>query len=157
MLRKFFAFSMLIISPTCASAAQNSPEVVVLTTLGMLVLGAFVIHAAMKADEAADDPENTSFASADNIAEKLTTIVSTTQRFNLEVVRQSGNVERVVENLSFEQVVKQISQTMRRAKIYSVSIGKSGEKIIIRRTMHNGRGRQEGKLVGGFTLTPISR
>lgn len=155
--RKYFALLVLLISPTYASAAQNSPEMVVLTTLGIFILGAFVIFASMKANQAAEDPENTSFATADNIAEKLLAAVNKTQRFTLTVVRQSGNVERVVEDLSFDQVVKQISQTMRRAKIYSVSIGKSGEKILIRRTMHNGKGRQEGKLVGGFTLTPIGR
>lgn len=138
--------------PSAALANQSSQELVVVSSLAMLLLAGFVVYYAYKADEAAVDPENSTFADQDTLPAKLQRLMDENGTYSLAVVRQSGNIERVVENLTAPEVIKKISQTMRKAMIDKVSISADGEAIHLYRAMHNGRGRQEGKRIGGFDI-----
>ena len=152
-LRKIIFGVFFALCPSAAFANQNSPEMIVVTSLAMLFLAGFVVYYASKADEAAVDPENSSFADQDTLPAKLQRLMDANGIYCLAVVRQSGNVERMVENLTAAEVVKKVGQTMRKAKIDTVSISADGDVIHLYRVMHNGRGRQEGKRIGGFDIT----
>ena len=151
-LRKLILGVFFALCPSAALANQNSPEVIIFSSLAMLVLAVFVVYYASKADEAAVDPENASFADQDTLPAKLQRLMDDDGTYTLAVVRQSGNVERIVENLTAAEVVKKVSQTMRKAKIETVSISANGDALHLYRVMHNGRGRQEGKRIGGFDI-----
>lgn len=151
-LRKLILGVFFALCPSAAFANQNSPAVIILSSLAMLVLAGFVVYYASKADEAAVDPENASFADQDTLPAKLQRLMDDGGTYTLAVVRQSGNVERIVENLTATEVVKKVSQTMRKAKIETVSISADGDALHLYRVMHNGRGRQEGKRIGGFDI-----
>ena len=151
-LRKLILGVFFALCPSAAFANQNSPEVIIFSSLAMLVLAGFVVYYASKADEAAVDPENASFADQDTLPAKLQRLMDDGGTYTLAVVRQSGNVERIVENLTAAEVVKKVSQTMRKAKIETVSISADGDALHLYRIMHNGRGRQEGKRIGGFDI-----
>jgi hypothetical protein len=151
-LRKFNLGFFLVLCPTAAFASQNSPEMIVFGTLAMLALAGVVVYYASLADNAAVDPENYSFADQTTLPSKLQILLNEDGIYSLSVIRQSGNVERVVENLAATDVVLKIIQTMQKAKIETVSINGGEDKIQIYRVMHNGKGRQEGKRIGGFNI-----
>jgi hypothetical protein len=110
------------------------------------------LYYASKANNSAIDPDDLSFADQDTLPTKLNRLMAVDGIYSLVVVRQSGNVERVVENLVAAEVLLKISQTMRKAKIDTVSIKDTGNAIQLYRVMHNARGRQEGKRIGGFNI-----
>ena len=151
-IRKLILGFFFVLCPSSALANQNSPETIIISSLAMLVLAGFVVYYASKAGEAAVDPENSSFADQDTLSAKLQRLMNVDGTYSLTVVRQSGNVERIVENLTAAEVVKQVNQTMRKAKIDTVSISADGDSLQLYRVMHNGRGRQEGKRIGGFHI-----
>lgn len=138
--------------PSTALAEQNSPEAIIFGTLGMLFLGGIVIYFAMHADVAATDPENIGFADQNTLQTKLNSLLAADGIYNVAVIRQSGNVERVLEGLDAPHVVTKILQIMRKARIDTVSIVETDDLIQLYRTVHNGRGRQEGKRIGGFNI-----
>jgi hypothetical protein len=151
-LRKLILGVFLALCPSAAFANQNSPEMIIFGSLAMVALAGFGVYYAFKADEAALDPENSSFADQDTLPAKLQRLMDQGGTYSLAVVRQSGNVERIVENLTAPEVVKKVSQTMRKAKIETVSLSADGDALQLYRVMHNGRGRQEGKRIGGFNI-----
>jgi hypothetical protein len=140
------------LSPSPSLSSENSPEMIIMTSFGMLIIVALVIFSAMKSDRGAEDFHNTQFANVENLERKLLQHVNRNAYVSLLIVRQSGNIERTIDDIPFKEAIKQISQTMRRAKIDTVSISASDAKISIYRTIHNGKGRQEGKRIGGFEL-----
>jgi hypothetical protein len=125
-------------------------------TIGMIAISALVIMAALNAEKGASDPANSNFATADNLISKLAQSIDVRATYSLKIIRQSGNVERAYDRVTFNAAANQITQTMRRAKIDTVSISTSGNKTEIFRTVHNGRGRQEGKRIGGFELVKLN-
>lgn len=150
--RKLSFGAFLAICPSAAFANQNSPEMIIFGSLAMLALAGFVLFYTYKADSAAGDPENFSFADQATLPTKMQILLDENGVYSLVTIRQSGNVERVLENLTSTDVVLKIIQTMKKAKIETVSINVNGDKIQIYRVMHNGKGRQEGKRIGGFDV-----
>ena len=138
--------------PDYAFADENGQEVVIFGTLAMLVLAGIVIFFGMKAEEAANDPTDANFAQTGNLQSKLAEHLDQGGLFDLAIVRQSGNIERTIASIGFIDLVRQIQQTMIGAKIQSVSIRGTRRHLNVYRTMHNGRGRQEGKRIGGFEI-----
>ena len=143
---------LLCVTPSVAFAAQNGPTEVMLGVLGMIALAGFGIYFTHRSAQRAANPNNFGFSDADALVEKLAHHLDPDSVYILRVIRQSGNIERTVEGLSVNDVIKQVAQTMRRAKIDVVSIGGSPNHLKLFRTMHNGRGRQEGKRIGGFEV-----
>lgn len=151
-----FLVAVITSAPSYAFASENTPTSIILGTVGMLAISALVLIVALKAEQGASDPSNANFATVANIRQKLMQTIDTRGIYSLSVIRQSGNVERSYAKLSFNDAISQITQTMRRAKIDTVAIAQSGATTRIYRTMHNGRGRQEGKRIGGFELTKLN-
>ena len=141
--------------PSSALAADNGPVELTIGIIGMLLIAGVGLYYTHIAEKGANDPNNAAFSDAYDLNVKLMTHLKLGAQYRLEVVRQSGNVERTLEPVSAQQAISQVASTMRRAKIDIVSIRRSGNTIKIYRTMHNGRGRQEGKRIGGFELTEI--
>ena len=148
--------TIFIATPSFAFAGENTPASIVLGTIGMLAISALVLVVALNAEKGASDPSNSNYATADNIFQKLSQTIDSRGVYSLSVIRQSGNIQRTYDRVTFNEAVAQISQTMRRAKIDTVAISTSGNKTQIFRTVHNGRGRQEGKRIGGFELIKLN-
>jgi hypothetical protein len=146
---------ILTVFPTAAFAAENGPIELVIGIGGMIILSIIVLAFANKADNSAEDPTNMEFAGLDTLYSKLISQLDLQGAYNLHIVRQSGNVERTIEELDVNEVVSQISSTMKRAKIDLVSIRGDANHLELYRVMHNGRGRQEGKRIGGFDIQKV--
>jgi hypothetical protein len=146
---------ILTFFPSAAFAAENGPIELAIGIGGMVILSIFVLAFANKADNAAEDPTNMEFADLDTLYSKLISQLDLVGAYNLHIVRQSGNVERTIEQLDVNEVVSQISSTMKRAKIDLVSIHGDANHLELYRVMHNGRGRQEGKRIGGFEVQKV--
>lgn len=147
--------TLLILAPSMALAAENGPVELAIGIGGMVILSIVVLMFANKANEGAEDPDNMDFADADTLYAKLINHLDLSGAYDVHVVRQSGNVERTLETLDVNEVTKQISATMRRAKIDVVSIRGDENRLELYRVMHNGRGRQEGKRIGGFDVQKV--
>lgn len=106
----------------------------------------------LSASESAIDPKNASYANPHNLREKLYSQLDKNTSYTVYVMRQSGNVERYYENVEACNVPELIVPVVRRAKIDTVAIGKTSKGLKIWRTMHNHRGRNEGKRIGGFKI-----
>ena len=143
----------LLASP--AFAVENSMGELIFATTGMLVISFVVLLYAYKADAGASDPENNNYAHSFNLEQKLVGYLDPSSTYIVDIIRQSGNVERSIGPISHGQVSSQISATMNRAKIDTVSISQSVNQIQLMRTMHNGRGRQEGKRIAGFIVRRV--
>lgn len=146
---------ILTVFPTAAFAAENGPIELAIGIGGMIILSIIVLAFANKADSSAEDPTNMEFADLDTLYSKLISQLDLQGAYNLHIVRQSGNVERTIEELDVNEVVSQISSTMKRAKIDLVSIRGDANHLELYRVMHNGRGRQEGKRIGGFDIQKV--
>lgn len=147
--------SLAATKPSSALAADNGPVELTIGILGMLLIAGIGLFYTHIAEKGANDPNNSAFSDVYDLNMKLTTHLKLGAHYRLEIVRQSGNIERTLEPVSAQQAISQVASTMRKAKIDMVSIRRSGNTIKIYRTMHNGHGRQEGKRIGGFELTEI--
>jgi hypothetical protein len=114
--------------------------------------GIFAFFNHVTAAEGAIDPNNTSYATPENLSAKFASQIDSNALYTVYVMRQSGNVERYYENVIGSNVPGLIVPVARRAKIDTVSISKTARGFRIWRTMHNHRGRAEGKRIGGFTI-----
>jgi len=146
---------LLILAPSTALAAENGPVELAIGIGGMVILSVVVLIFANKANEGAEDPDNMDFADADTLYAKLINHLDLNGAYDVHVLRQSGNVERTLESLDVNEVTKQVSATMRRAKIDVISIRGDENRLELYRVMHNGRGRQEGKRIGGFDVHKV--
>ena len=146
---------LLILAPSTALAAENGPVELAIGIGGMVILSIVVLIFANKANEGAEDPDNMDFADADTLYAKLINHLDLNGAYDVHVLRQSGNVERTLESLDVNEVTKQVSATMRRAKIDVISIRGDENRLELYRVMHNGRGRQEGKRIGGFDVQKV--
>ena len=151
---KKFLFVFLLI-PNFAFAAENGPIELMIGIGGMLLIVVFGLIYTSQADKASDDPNNTNFANIDNLYAKLINQLDWQGAYDVDVVRQSGNIERTISGLDANEVIAQISATMKRAKIDVVSVRGSSNQMSLYRTIHNGRGRQEGKRIGGFEVRKV--
>lgn len=149
---KFSVASLFFVTPSVAYANTNSAEVVVIASLGMAFVVLLVFFALNKADKDASDPSIGSTADQASLPAKLSKILDAKSVYELEIFRQSGNHERSIVGLSGYKVVSEILSTMKRAGIDLVSINAGDDAIQIQRLVHNGRGRQEGKRIGGFVI-----
>jgi hypothetical protein len=142
--------------PQAAFAAENSPQVVIFSSIAMVVFVAVVLIYQFSAVKKSDDPDNTTLANQDSILDKLNYRLNPDAVYRVEVYRQSGNAERVEGPILGRLVAEKILTSMRRASITAVSITERSDRIDVRRLIHNGRGRQEGKRIGGYFITQIS-
>lgn len=72
---------------------------------------------------------------------------------SLVVDRQSGNVEREEQYATVDDALVALQKIYMRAKVDKVRINKSNEtEFVTWRAVHNSRGRQEGKRIGGVRL-----
>lgn len=152
-LKKLLLVFLLI--PNFAFAAENGPIELMIGIGGMLLIVVFGLIYSSQADKARDDPNNTNFANIDNLYAKIINQLDWQGAYDVDVVRQSGNIERTMSGLDANEVVAQISATMKRAKIDVVSVRGSSNQMSLYRTIHNGRGRQEGKRIGGFEVRKV--
>ena len=104
------------------------------------------------ASSSAIDPENSDYATSHNISAKLASHIDSNALYTVYVVRQSGNYERGYENVRGYDVAGLITPTLKRAKIDAVAISQRSKYLSVYRTMHNHRGRNEGKKIGGFRI-----
>jgi hypothetical protein len=147
---------LLLLIPQFAFAAQNSPEVIIISSVAMLVLAAFVVIYQVSASKGAASSDNANLADQNSILFKLNYRINGASIYKIEVYRQSGNIERVEYPILGSDVAEKILTSMRRASITAVSITERAGGIDIRRLIHNGRGRQEGKRIGGYFITEVS-
>lgn len=148
---------IFLLFPTTASAAQNGPVELLVGIGGMLIIVVIVLLFANKANQSAEDPDNLYFANTDTLYAKLSHHLDLSGAYDVHVLRQSGNVERTIEGLDVNEVAKQIIYTMNRSKIDTVSIRGDRSRLELYRVMHNGRGRQEGKRIGGFDIQKVGQ
>lgn len=72
---------------------------------------------------------------------------------SLVVDRQSGNVEREENYATIEEALVALQKIYTRAKVDKVRVNKSSDtEFVTWRAVHNSRGRQEGKRIGGIRL-----
>ena len=152
-LKKLLLVFLLI--PNFALAAENGPIELMIGIGGMLLIVVFGLIYTSQADKASDDPNNTNFANIHNLYAKLINQLDWQGAYDVDVVRQSGNIERTMSGLDANEVIAQISATMKRAKIDVVSVRGGANQMSLYRTIHNGRGRQEGKRIGGFEVRKV--
>lgn len=138
-----------------AHAYNNSSGEILVGLVGMLAICGLAIFAAQQAETGANDPDSSSFANQDNFSQKLSQHLSNGVLYRVDVFRQSGNLERSIGPLDKDGVTRQILSTMKRARIDVVSISRSDSIVTVGRSVHNGRGRQEGKRIGSFDIVPV--
>ena len=149
----FLSVSIVIgVLPSSAFAAGNSSLELIIGIGGMVVISALVLIVSMKAGKGASDPNNGNYADIHTLHSKVVSQLSDNHLYDMELVRQSGNTERTIENLGSYEIVQQVIATMQRAKIDLVSISGDENNMRIYRMSHNARGRQEGKRIGGFEI-----
>jgi hypothetical protein len=146
---------VLAVLPTAALAQDIDFQGMFWGVLGLLLLCGIGIYAATQAQEKAETRDNLDFATPDNIGAKLQLVMPVRPPFRLEVMRQSGNVQRELVCANYEALTNEIAATMRRAKIEAVSIRREGDEFVLMRTFHHGRGTQEGKRIGGFRVNAV--
>ena len=149
------ASTVLMIAPNVAYAAENSPQVLILSTIAMVLLVAVILIFQISASKEATNPTNGNFADQSSILYKLNNIIDQNATYKVEVYRQSGNIERVDGPLSGTNVSEKILTAMRRAKITTVTISNYRDEIDVKRVIYNGRSRQEGKRIGGYLIKKI--
>jgi hypothetical protein len=72
---------------------------------------------------------------------------------SLVVDRQSGNVEREEQYATVDDALGALQRIYTRAKVDKVRVNKNSEtEFVTWRAVHNSRGRQEGKRIGGVRL-----
>jgi len=143
---------LAVILPTPALANQNTPEMIIFGSLGMALIAGFAIFYSFQSNEGAVDLDNFDYANEETLQPKLSLMLPENGIFSLSVIRQSGNVERVTENLSLYDVTAKILYTMQKAKIDTLSLNQTDNLLRLYRTSHNARGKQEGKRIGGFDI-----
>lgn len=152
MIRSAVLGFFFLFAPSVSAASTNSPEVIVISSLGMAIVVLIIFVALKKADRNASDPSNLTTADQSSLPDKLSQFLDVNAHYDLEIFRQSGNQERTISGISGEKLLSEVLSTMRRAKIDLVSISISDEAIQVQRLVHNGKGRQEGKRIGGFVI-----
>ncbi len=144
-----------LLLPSAANAAGNSPEVILFSCLAVVIIVGLIalFHFSGR---------STSSSSSEHVANqasllyKLNYFLDQSAAYRIEVYRQSGNIERVEGPIQGKQVAEKILSSMRRASISAVSIMQSSDGIDVRRLVHNGRGRQEGKRIGSYLIVNLS-
>lgn len=149
------ASTVLMVVPNLAHAAENSPQVIILSTIAFLVFVGIVLLFQMSASKEATNPSNENFADQNSILYKLNHRIDQNSTYKISVYRQSENIERVEGPISGKNVAEKILTSMRRASITAVSISNHKDGIDVRRAIYNGRGRQEGKRIGSYLITEI--
>ena len=124
----------------------------VLAILAMIVFGVFVFAAVFRSQEKLDDPNNETFIYIYQIKDVWHLLPEVD--YDPVVWRQSGEIHSHSEfTMSREDALDYVLKTMRRAGVDAISVLTNTEdEFTVRRSVHNARGRQEGKRVGGFTL-----
>lgn len=153
--RMAVASTAATLTPQHVWAAENSPQVVVFSSLAMVLLVAAILIYQWAAVKGAHDSENHMTADQGSILYKLNHYLNPAALYRIEVYRQSGNTERVEGPISGQLVAEKVLASMRRASITAVSISKRSGGIDVRRLIYNGRGRQEGKRIGGYFITLV--
>jgi hypothetical protein len=128
------------------------PFTLIISIAGMTVMVIAVLMYAKKVD----DPENHDLVSIDEI--KQVAKLGGFLLYDVGIWRQSGNLHRAGgTGVSRDEAIDEILQTFRKANIDSVAIHKNThEELEVWRVAHNGRGRQEGKRVGGASIKKVT-
>lgn len=147
---------ILLMLPQGASAAETSPQVVVFSILATIFLIAIILIYQAAALKGSANPDDDALANQVSILYKLNHRINPEAMYRIEVYRQSGNTERIEGPVAGKQVAEKVLSSMRRASITLVSISERSGGIDVRRVIYNGRGRQEGKRIGGYFINQIS-
>jgi len=102
-----------------------------------------------------DDPENKDFLYTEQL--KDAALLSDNYLYDVAIWRQSGEIYKIGSaGVSRNDAIKEVLQTFKRANIDTITIRKNTtEEIEVYRLFHNGRGRQEGKRVGGASIKKV--
>jgi hypothetical protein len=96
---------------------------------------------------------NSRMTSTDNLYDSLR--LPDVGVYHVHVLRQSGGCQRSFSMVTPYGVVAEVSNILRRAQIDRVRVTHwPNGKIYVERTMHNGRGNQEGRKIGGVVIQP---
>jgi hypothetical protein len=78
---------------------------------------------------------------------------STGASFEVDVVRQSGNIQRTVACQSADDAKKVVTSTFNRKHVEKVRIWRNDERCAdVRINYYHGRGRAEGKVIAGIVV-----
>jgi hypothetical protein len=144
-----------LLLPSAANAAGNSPEVILFSCLAVVIIVGLIalFHFSGRSTSSSSSEH---LANQASLLYKLNYFLDHSAVYRIEVYRQSGNIERVEGPIQGKQVAEKILSSMRRASISAVSIMQSSDGIDVRRLVHNGRGRQEGKRIGSYLIVNLS-
>ncbi len=145
-----------LLLPSAANAAGNSPEVILFSCLAVVIFVGFIAFFHFSGRSTSSSSASEHVANQASLLYKLNYFLDQSATYRIEVYRQSGNIERVEGPIQGKQVAEKILSSMRRASISVVSIMQSSDGIDVRRLVHNGRGRQEGKRIGGYLIVNLS-
>jgi hypothetical protein len=146
---KTLAPVLLCFAPSIAVAKSsngNDPISMVISMVVMVLL-VLICYAAVVMNQ--QTPEERETATQANIDKMEGT------SFLVTYVNQSGNTRSQYTFLTKQQAMRHITSTFNRSSIkdnYNVSADKNGN-IFFQRVFHNGRGRKEGKVLGGAILS----
>jgi hypothetical protein len=145
-----------LLLPSAANAAGNSPEVILFSCLAVVIFVGFIAFFHFSGRSTSSSSASEHVANQASLLYKLNYFLDQSATYRIEVYRQSGNIERVEGPIQGKQVAEKILSSMRRASISAVSIMQSSDGIDVRRLVHNGRGRQEGKRIGSYLIVNLS-